>query len=108
MLRLPSAVRIFLWVEPADMRRGFDGLALWYKRLEKGTFPVPVEGQGGAEIDATALAMMLEGVEFRAIRRRRPYERKMVTVWRPRPKRSVKSRGNWGHFSNPPGGSCQV
>ena len=27
MLSLPSALRIFLAVEPADMRKGFDGLA---------------------------------------------------------------------------------
>ena len=27
MLRLPSAVRIYLATEPTDMRRGFDGLA---------------------------------------------------------------------------------
>ena len=118
MLRLPSAVRIFLCTEPADMRRGFDGLsamardvmradplsghlfvfrnrrgdrvkllywdqdglALWYKRLERGTFHLPVQGEGGAEIDATQLAMMLAGVDFRAIRRRKRYQRKTVTV----------------------------
>ncbi len=118
MLRLPSAVRIFLCTQPADMRRGFDGLsamardvmladplsghlfvfrnrrgdrlkllywdqdglALWYKRLERGTFHLPIQGDGGAEIDATQLAMILAGIDFRTIRRRKRYRRKTVTV----------------------------
>lgn len=39
-----------------------DGLALWYKRLEKGTFRVPKFGVGPAEIDRRSLSLLLEGV----------------------------------------------
>ena len=35
MLMLPPSVRIFLAAEPADMRRGFDGLAYLVKDLLK-------------------------------------------------------------------------
>lgn len=40
-----------------------DGLALWYKRLEKGTFP-QLSGEGvKAEIKASELSMILQGLE---------------------------------------------
>jgi transposase len=47
-----------------------DGFALWYKRLEKGRFPLP--GKVGADfrIDGRALAMLLEGLEEASVRRR--------------------------------------
>ena len=45
-----------------------DGLALWYKRLEKGTFRVPEAGE--AEIDRRSLALLLEGVTPRRLNRR--------------------------------------
>ena len=39
-----------------------DGFAIWYKRLEQGTFTLPVvEGRGGI-IERRELAMLLEGV----------------------------------------------
>jgi transposase len=54
-----------------------DGLALWYKRLEQGTFEmVPADdGAACAEIDATQLAMLLGGVTFASARRRKRYRR---------------------------------
>ena len=121
MLKLPSlgdldrslAVRLYLCVQPADMRRGFDTLAaqvkeflrhdpfsgnlflfvsrgkdrlkilyfepggfcLWYKRLEEGTFKLPAlrDAQGhlpaSVELKATELAMLLEGIDLKSLRR---------------------------------------
>jgi len=47
-----------------------DGFALWYKRLEKGTFRVPKPGSGTAEIDRRSLSLLLEGVQPRRLNRR--------------------------------------
>lgn len=39
------------------------GLALWYKRLERGTFRMPSGGEGNAmELSSAQLAMLLEGI----------------------------------------------
>lgn len=49
-----------------------DGYALWYKRLEEGTFRLPpaMPGAAGVELRASELAMLLEGIDLRSIRRR--------------------------------------
>jgi len=117
MLSVPGQVKIFLCLEPADMRRSFDGLAamvehvlghnplsghlfvfrnkrsdrvkllywsgdglaIWYKRLEEGTFRFPGPGAGqdaasrGVSISATDLAMLLDGVDLSSVRRARRY-----------------------------------
>jgi transposase len=54
-----------------------DGLALWYKRLERGSFEtLPVrEGQVSLTLDATQLAMLLGGVSLDAPRRRKRFDR---------------------------------
>jgi transposase len=130
MLKLPSlgeldqgmGVRIYLCVQPADMRRGFDTLAaavkeflrhdpfsgnlflfvsrgkdrmkilywekdgfcLWYKRLEEGTFKLPAtrdaEGKAAAsvELKATELAMLLEGIDLKSIKRSQRFHRPEV------------------------------
>ena len=46
------------------------GYALWYKRLEKGRFPVPARWGEDFHITARELAMMLEGLEESAVRQR--------------------------------------
>jgi transposase len=111
MLRLPASIRIFLCAQAADMRRGFDGLALmtqsivgedplsghffvfrnrrgdrlkilyfdrdgyalWYKRLEAGTFRFPPAQGGRIEIDHATLTMILEGIDATKITRRRRF-----------------------------------
>lgn len=54
-----------------------DGFALWYKRLEEGTFKLPkVEpSQRSVELRASELAMMLDGIDLRSVKRVRRYER---------------------------------
>jgi transposase len=107
VLSLPATLRIFLAVEPADMRKGFDGLtqlvrdqiaqdplsghlyvfrnrrrdrikvlywdrdglALWYKRLEKGTFRFPEASDGRVEVTPAEMAAILEGIDLRGARR---------------------------------------
>ncbi len=47
-----------------------DGLALWYKRLEKGRFHLPGKTGEDFRIDARALSMMLEGLQECSVRQR--------------------------------------
>jgi len=114
VLSLPPSIRIFLCLEVADMRRGFDGLAamvtellqddplsghlfvfhnrrrdrvkilywdrdgyaLWYKRLEAGTFTFPSvtsRRSHRVEVKASDLLMLLDGVDLRSVRREKRY-----------------------------------
>lgn len=109
MLTIPPTVRVYLAVEPCDMRKSFRGLSglvrrlhqdplsghvfcfvnhrrtmlkllvhdrtgylIYYKRLSRGTFQLPVvrEGQTRVVLDSATLAMMLEGVDLRTVKRR--------------------------------------
>jgi transposase len=50
-----------------------DGLALWYKRLEQGTFQMPTiaKDQQSAEIKSEELTMLLRGIDLESARRKR-------------------------------------
>ena len=110
-MRWPSSVRIFVCLEPVDMRRSFDGLAaqaervmgqdpksgqlfvfrsrrgdrvkilswdadgwaIWYKRLESGTFRLPVGGEGKQEVSAAELGCLLEGLSLSGAKRAKRY-----------------------------------
>ena len=50
-----------------------DGYALYYKRLEQGTFELPPIDQAHPSISRTQLAMMLDGIELKSARARRRY-----------------------------------
>ncbi len=59
-----------------------DGYALWYKRLEEGTFKFPRpdasdasrgQGQGSVELRASELAMLLDGIDLRSVKRVKRY-----------------------------------
>jgi transposase len=57
-----------------------DGYALWYKRLEEGGFKLPRfdEKAKSVELQASELAMLLDGIDLRSIRRTKRYARKKV------------------------------
>jgi transposase len=73
--RRRDRVKILLW-EP-------DGLVIWYKRLEAGTFQQldpsaytgRSSGEAGIELTATELALLLTGVDLTSARRRKRYAR---------------------------------
>jgi transposase len=48
-----------------------DGLAIWYKRLEKGTFRMPAASADASsvELDACQWALILQGVDLKTARR---------------------------------------
>jgi len=115
VLTLPPTVRVYVALDPVDMRKShhglaaivseqlgldplsghlvlfvnrrrnlmkllwFDrsGLALLYKRLERGTFQLPeVDGDAQrVEVDAAQLSMILEGIDLRSAVRRKRYSR---------------------------------
>lgn len=52
-----------------------DGYALWYKRLEEGTFRLPKADAGAASIELkpSDLAMLLDGIDLRSVRRVKRY-----------------------------------
>jgi len=54
-----------------------DGLCIWYKRLEAGTFELPEhsEDTGSVLLSRTELAMLLGGVELASAKKRRRYRR---------------------------------
>jgi transposase len=64
-----------------------DGYALWYKRLEEGSFVLPVAdgrrtqvGAHGLVLRAAELAMLLDGIELANARRQPRYQRPAATV----------------------------
>jgi transposase len=48
-----------------------DGFAMWYKRLEQGTFRSPRSSadDAGVELKASELAMLLEGIDLKSVKR---------------------------------------
>lgn len=114
MLSLPGPVEIFLYAEPADLRKSYDslaalvrehlernvldgglfvflnqrrnrikllywdrdGLAIWQKRLERGTFVAPAcaSHQSSVTLTPTQLALLLDGLEVITTRRSPRYQ----------------------------------
>ena len=52
-----------------------DGLAVWAKRLERGTFRIPTAGADRVEMTTADLAALLAGIDLNTARRRDRYSR---------------------------------
>lgn len=50
-----------------------DGYALWYKRLEAGTFRFPVDGAEAKEITSADLGLILEGIDLGSAKRQKRF-----------------------------------
>ena len=57
-----------------------DGLAIFMKRLEQGTFERPCNEPSGKhlEMDRTALSLLLSGIELKSVKRRKRYQAKLT------------------------------
>lgn len=56
----------------------FDGYAMWYKALQRGTFQFPDLSNfssAGLEIDAPTLRAILDGIDLTTVRRRERFRR---------------------------------
>ena len=52
-----------------------DGLVIWYKRLESGSFAMPSTAEGdGVELQPAQLAMILSGIDLRCARQRKRFQ----------------------------------
>jgi transposase len=63
-------IKIFYWDN--------DGFAIWYKRLEKGTFhlTLPTTGETSITLTRAQFAMLLEGIDFQNIKKRKRFFKK--------------------------------
>ncbi|MGZ3357234.1 MAG: IS66 family insertion sequence element accessory protein TnpB [Isosphaeraceae bacterium] len=57
-----------------------DGLAVWAKRLERGTFCVPSAASGRVEMTTAELAALLAGIDLNTARRRVRYTRPLTPL----------------------------
>jgi transposase len=79
----PTSGHLFLFVNRRRDRlkilywdRG-DGYAIWYKRLEVGSFQIPVVPHDAVsvEMSPTQLSLILSGIDLRSARQRKRYQR---------------------------------
>ena len=57
-----------------------DGYAIWYKRLEKGTFKLPAATGAGLEITSAEFSMLLNGFDLRKMKKQNRWSRQPVSV----------------------------
>ena len=70
--RRNDRVKILYW------ERG--GFAIWYRRLEKGTFRFPEKGHASFEMEPAELALLLEGIDLAGATRRKRFVPKMESA----------------------------
>jgi transposase len=80
----PTSGHLFLFVNRRRDRLKIlywdrDGLAIWYKRLEKGLFQLPTVGPNAVSIEVSPiqLILILSGIDLRSARQRKRYQRPM-------------------------------
>ena len=63
-----NQVKLLLWEG--------DGFAMYYKRLEKGTYELPVMGNDDSSRSITAqqLQLILQGISLKSVRKRKRYQ----------------------------------
>jgi transposase len=63
-----TQVKLLIWER--------DGFAIWYKRLEKGTFELPVQNENtnASELRSEELLLILQGISLQSVRRRKRFE----------------------------------
>ena len=78
----PTSGHLFLFVNRRRDRIKIlywdrDGLAIWYKRLESGSFQIPAACTKAASIEMTStqLALILSGIDLRSARQRKRHQR---------------------------------
>ena len=66
--RKHNQVKLLLWEG--------DGFAMYYKRLEKGTYELPAieEDNSGASISSQQLQLILQGISLKSVRKRKRYQ----------------------------------
>jgi transposase len=63
-----------------------DGLVIFYRKLERGTFETPAamtagqDPSGGVELRLSDLALILEGIELSSVKRRKRWRREPQTA----------------------------
>jgi transposase len=65
--RRRDRVKILMWEG--------DGLAIWYKRLEGGTFALPAADSDSVTLSSAQLSLLLGGIDLRQTRQRKRYRR---------------------------------
>lgn len=70
--RNADRVKILFWER--------SGFALYYKRLEKGTFHLPPSDAASVEVDAAELALLLEGIDLAGAKRQKRYKLPAATA----------------------------
>jgi transposase len=78
----PTTGHLFLFVNRRRDRLKIlywdrDGLAIWYKRLERGSFQLPAVAPDAVsiEVSPTQLTLILSGIDLGSARQRKRYQR---------------------------------
>jgi transposase len=83
----PTSGHLFLFVNRRRDRIKIlywdrDGLAIWYKRLESGSFQIPATATDAVSVEMTPtqLSLILAGIDLGSARQRKRYRRPTPTI----------------------------